>query len=228
MTSPMEWPSDLRPTEMTFYVQTVTAQTQSSLSGVIQAKARPGARWVATITVQAITPQLQWLEALITKQQSGAVEVLLPFFGHQAGRFSGHLSFDDYAAEIGELGFDDDTRFSDGRGFVEGAGTPTVIDGCGDRMIVTGCYPGVSPWLEALLQTSPGRLHWVVNSSIADENGTAALGIFPNLRETPNINLRETKNPTVLMRLTSGEALSSPTTAPAQVAHQLTFEESLS
>ncbi|CAK0770736.1 hypothetical protein CCP2SC5_510001 [Azospirillaceae bacterium] len=93
-------------------------------------------------------------------------------------------------------------------------------------MIVTGCYPGVSPWSEALLQTSPGRMHWVVGSTFADINGTATIDIVPRLREPPT-EIVETTNQSVLMRLTSGEALSSPTTAPAKATYQLTFEEAV-
>ncbi|MEI8395900.1 MAG: hypothetical protein WCF85_14260 [Rhodospirillaceae bacterium] len=220
----IEWPLDLHPVEQSFYIHTLTAAP--SVVGVVLG--RNGARWVAELTVEPTAGRLPWLEALLTRQRAGAVELLLPNYTRLAGVPSPE-TFAAYAAEIGETRFDDDTVFDDGTSFFAGdAGSPTLVGGCRGYLVLTGCRPGgVDVLSGAFLQASPGCAHLVVGGSDVDQNGVALVAVAPPLREPPVPGLAQTTTSRVLMRMTGGAALASPTTPFQRARYRLSFVEVL-
>jgi len=223
----LDWPLDLHPVAQTFYLRTLTAAPISALTGAGPVLGRAGARWVAELTVEPTMGRLPWLEALLTRQRAGAVELLLPDFTRLAG-VPAPATFDAYAADLGESRFDDDTAFDDGTGFCEGAGTPAIAGGCRGLLVLTGCRPGgIAILAGAFLQASPGRAHLVAGGPGTDRDGIAVVAVAPPLREPPVPGLPQTAVSRVRMRLTGGAALASPT-APAQRArYRLSFVEVL-
>ena len=224
----IEWPLDLHPVEQSFYIHTLTAVPSSALTGAGPVLGRSGARWVAELTVEPTAGRLPWLEALLTRQRAGAVELLLPDFTRLAG-VPAPETFESYASEIGETRFDDGTGFDDGTSFFAGdAGPPTLVGGCRGYLVLTGCRPGgVDVLAGAFLQASPGRAHLVVGGSGVDQNGIALVAVAPPLREPPVAGLAQTSTSRVLMRLTGGAALASPTTPYQRARYRLSFVEVL-
>ena len=220
----IEWPLDLHPVEQSFYIHTITAAP--SVVGPVLG--RSGARWVAELTVEPTAGRLPWLEALLTRQRAGAIELLLPDFTRLAG-VPAPETFESYAAEIGETRFDDDTGFDDGTAFFAGdAGPPTLVGGCRGYLVLTGCCPGgVDVLSGAFLQASPGRAHLVVGGVGVDLNGIALVAVAPPLREPPIAGLAQTTTSRVLMRMTGGAALASPTTPFQRARYRLSFVEVL-
>ncbi len=220
----IEWPLDMHPVEQSFYIHTLTAAP--SVVGPVLGRA--GARWVAELTVEPTAGRLPWLEVLLTRQRAGAVELLLPDFTRLAG-VPAPETFESYAAEIGETRFDDDTTFDDGTNFCVGdAGPPTLVGGCRGYLVLAGCRPGGADVLSgAFLQASPGRAHLVVDGVGVDQDGVALVAVAPPLREPPVPGLAQTSTSRVLMRMTGGTALASPTTPPQRARYRLSFVEVL-
>lgn len=224
----LDWPLDLHPTAQSFYLHTLTASPASALTGAGPVLGRAGARWVAELTVEPTMGRLPWLEALLTRQRAGVVEMLVPDFTRLAG-VPAPASFAAYAAEIGETRFDDGTGFDDATGFVPGSpGPPTLAGGCRGFLVLTGCRPGgVDVLAGAFLQASPGRAHLVVGGAGVTQDGIALVTLAPPLREPPVPGLAQTVTSRVLMRMTSGAALASPTTPPQRARYRLSFVEVL-
>ncbi len=224
----IEWPLDLHPVEQSFYIHTLTASSSSVFTGTGPVLGRAGACWVAELTVEPTAGRLPWLEALLTRQRAGVVELLLPDFTRLAG-VPAPETFAAYAAEIGETRFDDGTGFDDATGFVSGnPGPPTLVGGCRGYMVLTGCRPGGADVLSgAFLQASSGRAHLVVGGNGVDQNGIALVAVAPPLREPPVAGLVQTITSRVRMRLTGGTALASPTTPPQRARYRLSFVEVL-
>ena len=222
----IEWPLDLHPVEQSFYLHTLTASSASALTGAGSVLGRNGARWVAELTIEPTMGRLPWLEALLTRQRAGVVELLLPDFTRLAG-VPAPETFAAYAAEIGESRFDDDTSFVDGTVFFAGdAGLPTLAGGCRGYLVLTGCRPGgVDVLAGAFLQASPGRAHLAVGGAGVNQDGIALVTLAPPLREPPIAGLAQTATSRVRMRLTGGTALASPTTPPQRARYRLSFVE---
>ena len=220
----IEWPLDLHPVEQSFYIHTLTAAP--SVVGPVLG--RSGARWVAELTVEPTAGRLPWLEALLTRQRAGAVELLLPNYTRLAG-VPAPETFAAYAAQIGETRFDDDTGLDDGTAFFAGdAGPPTLVGGCRGYLVLTGCRPGGIDVLSGVfLQASPGRAHLVVGGNGVDQNGIALVAVAPPLREPPVAGLAQSITSRVLMRMTGGAALASPTTPFQRARYRLSFVEVL-
>ena len=224
----IEWPLDLHPVEQSFYIHTLTAASSSSFTGAGPVLGRAGARWVAELTVEPTMGRLPWLEALLTRQRAGVVELLLPDFTRLAG-VPAPETFAAYAAELGETRFDDDTSFDDDTNFFAGdAGPPTLAGGCRGFLVLTGCRPGgVDVLAGAFLQASPGRAHLVVGGAGVNQDGVALVTLAPPLREPLVPGLAQTATSRVLMRLTGGTALASPTAPPQRARYRLSFVEVL-
>ncbi|CAK0773272.1 conserved hypothetical protein [uncultured Gammaproteobacteria bacterium] len=222
----LDWPLDLRPVEQVFHVRTQTAQTPSALSGAGAVLGRRGEHWIAELILEPVQGRLPWLEALLAQHRGGAVEVLLPDFVRLAGHGS-LASFDAYAAEIGATSFEDGTMFDDGTAFFEGAGTPVIAGGCGQRLVLTGCRPGAADVLLPgdLVQTSPGRGHLIAVTGTPDQDGMVVIEVAPALRSPPLPGTPVTAVCKILMRLTSGEALANPTTPFLRSRYRLSFVE---
>ena len=224
----LAWPLDLHPVEQVFYLHTLTASPTSALTGAGPVLGRGGARWLAELTIEPTAGRLPWLEALLTRQRAGSVELLLPDFTRLAG-VPAPDSFAAYAAEIGETRFEDGTGFDDGTAFWAGdAGPPTLAGGCRGVLVLTGCRPGgVDLLAGAFLQASPGRAHLVVGGRGTYPDGIALVTVAPPLREPPVAGLAQTNTSRVRMRLTDGAALASPTTPADRVRYRLSFVEVL-
>ena len=221
----LDWPLDLHPVEQSFYLHTLTAVPVSALTGAGPVLGREGARWVAEFTVEPTMGRLPWLEALLTRQRAGAVELLLPNYTRLMG-VPYPETFAAYAAELGESQFDDDTRFDDGTAFIAGSGVPVIAGGCRGFLVLTGCRPGgveVLAW--AFLQASPGRAHLVVGGTGVDQDGIAVVTLAPPLREPLALGAPQTEVSRVRMRLTDGTALASPTTPYQRARYRLSFVE---
>jgi len=123
----------------------------------------------------------------------------------------------------------DDILFQVGGRFFEGAGTPKLVGGGWNRLVVDG----LSPWKESVLlageaiQGSPGRSYLVLFDAATNINGYSAVMIAPRVRESIAINDLSTGSVRVLMRLLDNEAGQNETRPPALSTYQLRFEEVL-
>ena len=219
----LEWPLDLHPVAQSFYLHTLTAAP--TVAGPVLGRA--GSRWVAEFTVEPTMGRLSWLEALLTRQRAGAVELLLPDYTRLQG-VPYPESFEAYAAELGESRFDDGTAFDDDTVFIEGSGSPVIAGGCRGFMVLTGCRPGgIEVLAGAFLQASPGRAHLVAGGPGTDRDGIAIVTLAPPLREPPLPGLPQTAVSRVRMRLVDGTALASPTAPYQRSRYRLFFVEAL-
>lgn len=219
----LEWPLDLHPVAQSFYLHTLTAAP--TVAGPVLG--RGGARWVAEFTVEPTMGHLPWLEALLTRQRAGAVELLLPDYTRLTG-VPYPESFEAYATELGDSQFDDGTGFDDDTVFTEGGGTPAIAGGCRGFLVLTGCQPGGVEILSgAFLQTSPGRAHLVAGGPGTNRDGIAIVTLAPPLREPPLPGLPQTAISRVRMRLVDGTALASPTAPYQRARYRLSFVEAL-
>ncbi|MEI8397260.1 MAG: hypothetical protein WCF85_21265 [Rhodospirillaceae bacterium] len=217
------WPSEIRPVSQVFYVETLTARFAATMTAQVDVAERPGARWRAELTIQALPEQARRLDALLA---SGGT-TLLPLFGKQSGHGVGP-SLTAYAAEIGPTRFDDDTLFDDGFGFSEGAGTVSVIGGCLSKLALGGCRPGsVALTVGDLVQTSPGRAHIITAVLPADCNGVALCTLAPPLRVPPVLGIPVTAGCRIAMA-PGGDAADGATEPPTRTTYRLAFEENLS
>ncbi|MEI8396260.1 MAG: hypothetical protein WCF85_16115 [Rhodospirillaceae bacterium] len=216
------WPSDIRPVEQVFYVETLTARFAATMTAQVDVAERPGARWRAELTIQALPEQARRLDALLA---SGGT-TLLPLFGKQSGHGLGP-SFTGFAEETGPTGFDDDTLFDDGCGFSEGSVTISVIGGCLSRLALGGCRPGSVPLTVGdLIQTSPGRAHIITSALPADNNGIALCTLAPPLRAAPVLGPPVLNNARIAMT-PGGDAADGSTEPPTRTSYRLAFEENL-
>ncbi|MEI6986414.1 MAG: hypothetical protein WCK65_09805 [Rhodospirillaceae bacterium] len=218
------WPLDLRPTGMTFYVQTLTASFAAAMTAQVTVAERAGAHWRADMAMWALPAQVVQIDTMLA---SGGT-VLLPVFGKLTGHGVGP-AFNTLAAEIGPTRFDDDTLFDDGFGFSEGAGAVSVIGGCLSRLALGGCRPGsLALTVGDLIQTSAGRAHIIISVSPADINGVALCRLAPPLRSPPTLAAPVLDNCRIAMMVVGSDAGDGQTEPPARTTYTLNFEEDLS
>ncbi|MEI8397281.1 MAG: hypothetical protein WCF85_21375 [Rhodospirillaceae bacterium] len=218
------WPSEIRPVEQVFYVETLTARFAATMTAQVDVVERPGALWRAELTIQALPEQARRLDGLLA---SGGT-TLLPLFGKQSGHGVGP-SFIGFSEETGATRFDDDTLYSDGFGFTEGSVTISVIGGCLSKLALGGCRPGsVALTVGDLIQTSSGRAHIITAIEPADNNGIALCTLAPPLRVPPVLGIPVLNNARIAMTLVGGDAADGATEPPTRTSYRLAFEEDLS
>lgn len=176
------WPLDLRPSQQSFYIRTNTISFQSPLTGHTQVQERDGARWVASIALSRNQTDTRRIEAFLAALKGPAGIILLPDFRRLAAK--------------GTL-----------------AGAPHLASGTGTSLTITGFTPNAENVLVAgdLIQTSPGRMHMVLQNVDADEDGEAVVAIAPRLREAVIVGALVTNNVRARMRLTSDDAARNQT-----------------
>ena len=193
-----DWPLAFKPDSQAFYVQTLTARFDNPYTGQVQVLERDGARWVTSLTLHLNGPTARAFEAFLAGLRGPAGEVLVPDFRRLAA--------------LGSL-----------------AGAPRLVSGTGRTLGLAGFTPNAAGVLAAgdLIQTSPGRVHMVVDDTAADGSGNASIRVEPRLREPVVAGPLVTNTCRVRMRLVSDDAGKNPTTPPMKSAYQLDLIEIL-
>jgi len=220
------WPDTLGAAELVLYLGSGSNRFVSPWNGAEQVSARPAVRWLAELTVEASGPEARFLDAIMAGQRGGAAELLLPDFRQGTTPLPPPAA--DYAATIGTLGFTDGTSFADGSGLVEGGGSVRLVGGGGERLVLAGVYPGVTPVAPGrLIETAPGRVHLILTAEPADADGHSLLTIAPPLRQAVVAGPPQLNHARLHLRLVAGQRLANPTNPDQRSRVSLHLEEVL-
>lgn len=218
------WPTDIRPSSMSFFLEANAAMSISPLSRAVQVLNRPGARWVCRMEFRnrdfRLAPRL---DALLARLEGPVHEIALFDFRRPLPRGS--------AATVGAAtNFTDDTGFTDGTAFTEYTSDPTVSVAAAantdlvytegwavsETVLMAGDYVGLG-----------GTLHMVLDDVTSDGSGDATLRVRPRLRGALSPGARVVfVRPTARFRLTENGIDNRSEPGPLS-SYALSFVESL-
>ncbi|MBI1208023.1 MAG: hypothetical protein GC191_12140 [Azospirillum sp.] len=192
------WPLSFQPAEAEFFIATLTSTFVNPFTNQVQVLERDGARWVARLTLRLAYDRTRAFEAFLAGLRGPAGELLVPDF-----------------------------RRLEASGSV--AGAPVLAAGTGRTLSVTGFASGATGVLKAgdLIQTSPGRMHQVIEDIDADASGNASVRVEPRLRDPVVVGPLVTSTVRCRMRLTSDEAGRNRTQPPLKAEYQIDLVEVL-
>ncbi len=155
----LSWPSvSVNPTRSEWWLQGLTQEHRSPLSGAVQTQELPGAHWTARIEYHNVAgADARALQAFIGKMRGRAGRVYVPNFGRPT------------PAGVG-------------------GGTPVVAGAgqTGSTLNVSGGPLSTTDWLVAGdLVGVNGQVYMVTANATTDGSGAAALAIAPPLRSSP-------------------------------------------
>ncbi|MCK8787636.1 hypothetical protein M0638_25035 [Roseomonas sp. NAR14] len=179
----LDWPTDLRPSSATFWLEANTATSMSPLNRASQVIVRDGARWRCDLTFEK---RNRWvagrLDALLAELDGSGGEVRVWDFRRPRPQGTGSVG-----GEPVNTRFTDGTAFSDGTAFLDlvplGApqlaaaaakGTDTLATegwGISETVLLPGDYVGIN-----------GRLYMNLYAAGTDALGRCSLKIRPRLR----------------------------------------------
>ncbi len=168
----LSWPLDLRPSEQSFYIRTVSTRFENPLTGQVQVLERDAARWVSKLSLIRSELDARRLDALLAALRGSVGHIFMPDFRRSVAK--GSLAGDPQ--------------------LVSGTGTTLVVDGfTPDAVAVLKAGD--------LIQTSVGRSHIVLEDIDADSGGEASVPVAPRVRETVVASPLITDDCRVRMRL---------------------------
>ncbi|MFP4098733.1 MAG: hypothetical protein ACLFU1_08120 [Alphaproteobacteria bacterium] len=161
----LNWPLDIRPAQQSFYIKPQTTRFQNPFTGQVQVLERDAARWTSRIELTRPEKDARQLDALIAALRGSVGHVFVPNFVRL--KANGSL-----------------------------AGNPQLVSGTGTTLTIDGFTPDAVGVLLAgdYIQTSPGRVHMVLQDVDADATGEALVGVAPRLREAVTPGRRSKKN----------------------------------
>lgn len=173
----LNWPLDIRPAQQAFYIKPVSTRFENPFTGQVQVLERDAARWMSRIELRRPEKDARRLDALIAALRGSVGHVFVPHFARL--KASGSL-----------------------------AGDPQLVSGTGTTLTINGFTPDATGVLIAgdYIQTSPGRVHMVLQDVDADATGAALVAVAPRLREAVIAGPLVTENCRVRMRLASDES----------------------
>jgi hypothetical protein len=222
------WPTDLPPSEVTFFLESNAAISESPLSRSQQVLARPGTRWVAQLGF-ARRPA-HWsgrIDALLALLAGPENELRLWDFRRPAPRGTATPRGSALRTRFGDA-----TEFSDGTRFLDQPAAPTVTVAVaeGAASVPTG---GWAPSQAAALLAGDyvgigGRLFLVAEDVATDSAGRGTLVLRPRLRATvPGGTAVVTDRPTARFRLADNRQGANPTQPGPFSTYNLSLLESL-
>jgi hypothetical protein len=223
-----DWPLALRPSGTEFFIEPNTLRTESPLSRATQVLARPGARWVATLTFNQRQQSIAGpLDAFLAKLDGSEHEVRLFDWRRPLPR---GIATARGSALITE--FTDGFRFTDTTGFLDQPATPQTVSPAAQNadtvatggwavsttgILLAGDYIGLG-----------GRLYMVTADANSDSLGRATLSIRPRLRvAVPSGVAVVTTRPTARFRLVDNQQGRNSTVPGPWSTYNLSFVESL-
>lgn len=223
------WPSALRPTRLSFYLQHNTLRFASPITRVTQVMRREGARWMAEVSFDPLDRIRAGVLDGLLAALAGSVNTVRIWDWRREYRTGDPRSQGD--VPTGPYSFTDSTIFTDGTGFVVGSGNPALAAGAARGALsiqAQGFWPGTVAVGAGDYLGINGRLYMATEAVTASGTGTATIPIAPPLRAAAAVSepLVLTQ-PTVAMRLVSDDEAANPTRPGRFTSMTIRLEEAL-
>lgn len=194
----LNWPLDLRPSEQSFYIRTLSTRFENPITGQVQVLERDAARWVTKLSLIRAEMDSRRLDAFLAALRGAVGHAFIPDFRRLTARGS--------LAGSPQL--------------VSGSGTTLNVNGfIPDALAVLKAGD--------LVQTSPGRAHIVLQDVDADTAGAALVPIAPRIRESIVAGPLVTQAARVRMRLVDDDQTENATDSRMLTSFDLEFIEVL-
>lgn len=192
------WPLNLRPSQQSFFIRTLTTRFENPLTGQVQVLERDAARWTTKLDLKRAELDSRRLDAFLAALKGPVGHAFMPDFRRlkAKGSLAGNPQL------------------------VSGTGTTLTVDGFTPDavgVLKAGDY----------IQTSAGRAHIVLQDVDADATGQALVTIAPRLREAVTPGPLITENCRVRMRLTGDGGSENETDARLLTSFSLQMIEVL-
>lgn len=231
MEADFEWPLDLIPARMSYFLRWNTSETRSPFTGQRQVLKRQGERWVAEMEFEAWCDDTGRLDALLAQLEGQIKTVALPDFRRMGP--SGDLSLHtDWAnSQSWPQHYSDGSLYTDGTGYVVTGRAVEVVSGgpVGDTQIeVDGFEPGKTPFKIGDYLSLGGHRHMLTKVTAADANGVVTVDFVPPLKVgVPAGGSLSWTAVTTAMSLVSPEDPENETHPPVVSTYRLRFEEAI-
>ena len=194
----LNWPLDIRPNQQSFYIKTLTARHENPFTGQVQVAERDAARWRTQVSLRRPEKDSRRVDALIAALRGSVGHIFIPHFARL--KASGSL-----------------------------AGSPQLVSGTGTTLTLSGFTANSSKVLLAgdYIQTSPGRVHIVLQDVDADASGNAGIAVAPRLREPIVAGPLITDTCRVRMRLLNDDSNENSTDTRLHTTYNFEFIEVL-
>jgi len=223
------WPTVLRPSRLSFYLQHNTLRFASPITRVTQVMRREGARWMAEATFDPLDRvRAGVLEGLLAAL-AGSVNTVRIWDWRREFRTGDPRSQGD--VPTGPYSFSDATIFTDGTGMVVGSGNPSLAAGAARGALslqTQGWWPNTVAVGAGDYFGINGRLYMATTAVTASGTGTATIPIGPPLRAAAAVlEPLVLSMPSVAMRLVSDDEAINPTRPGRFTAITIRLEEAL-